>query len=105
MLGSTINKILFPIRCHKPRFIVEGAKTMKPNDPEMLKKLKFNLKNIYFMQHLLILLCSKYARPVMGHDLYTIIICSSVRSIRDVARLGTSRNKSTRVSACTVSFI
>ena len=57
------------------------------------------------MQHLLILLRSKYARPVMGLELYTIIICSAVRSLRDFPGLGTSRYKSTRVSACNVSFI
>jgi hypothetical protein len=41
------------------------------------------------MQHLLILLCSKNARPVMGHELHTIIICSAVTSLRDVPGLGT----------------
>lgn len=57
------------------------------------------------MQHLLILLCSKYARPVTGHELHTTIICSAVRSLRDFPGLGTSRYKSTRVSACIVSFM
>jgi len=41
----------------------------------------------------------------MGHELYTIIICSAVGSLWDVPGLGTSRYKSTRVSAFTVSFM